>query len=139
MCLTRNRLDQRGHDNDPDFDPEKDLRDYQKLQDSLQVFCVSSRAFQKLRDPSRHDGLHSFAGFQDEEDTEIPQLQAHLRALSEKRRRGILKNFLVGLERELNSMEMRISGGKPLIPNTHLEGHYAALKKVRHFPPPAIG
>lgn len=35
-------------ENPDDFDPEDEIRDYEKVAQSLPVFCVSSRAFQKL-------------------------------------------------------------------------------------------
>lgn len=46
-------LDQEnGEEDDPDnFDPDEDMRDYKEVAESLPVFCVSSRAYQKFVDP----------------------------------------------------------------------------------------
>jgi hypothetical protein len=61
---------------DPDeFNPEDDIRDYDNVARSLPVFCVSSRAYQKLR--GRFIREKDVAGYQTCEETEIPQLQAH--------------------------------------------------------------
>ncbi|GAB1316634.1 Dynamin N-terminal domain-containing protein [Madurella fahalii] len=87
------------------FDPEADLRDYGAVAESLPVFCVSSRAFQKLSGRLQKDDVNS-AGFQSVEDTEIPQLQAHARKLTESGRAANSRRFLNDLLQLLNSMSM---------------------------------
>jgi hypothetical protein len=51
------------------FNPEQDLRDYDKVARSLPVFCVSSRAFQKLS--GRLQREPDVPGFQSLEETEV--------------------------------------------------------------------
>ncbi|KAK3324641.1 hypothetical protein B0T19DRAFT_429037 [Cercophora scortea] len=87
------------------FDPEVDIRDYDEVAKTLPVFCVSSRAFQKLngrlqRDDFKHDGFRTL------EDTEVPQLQAHARKLTEAGRAANSRAFLNDLMQLLNSMKM---------------------------------
>ncbi|KAK3687321.1 hypothetical protein B0T22DRAFT_497814 [Podospora appendiculata] len=87
------------------FDPEVDIRDYDEVAKTLPVFCVSSRAFQKLngrlqRDDFKHDGFRTV------DDTEIPQLQAHARKLTEAGRAADSRAFLNDLMQLLNSMKM---------------------------------
>jgi hypothetical protein len=82
-----------------------DIRDYDAVAESLPVFCVSSRAYQKLRGRLRKDDF-SNAGFQSIEDTEIPQLQAHARKLAEAGRAAYSRRFLNDLLQLLNSMSM---------------------------------
>jgi hypothetical protein len=69
------------------------------------VFCVSSRAYQCLRGRLGKDDFDS-SGFLALEDTEIPQLQAHARQLTEADRARNSRVFLNGLSRVLNSMKM---------------------------------
>lgn len=64
------------------FDPEQDLRDYDKVAESLPVFCVSSRAYQQLRGRLKKDNF-SNDGFKSVEDTEVPKLQEHARKMTE--------------------------------------------------------
>jgi hypothetical protein len=61
---------------DPDqFNPEQDLRDYTEVARSLPVFCVSSRAYQKIRGRLQRD--NNVGGFSSAAETEIPALQVH--------------------------------------------------------------
>jgi hypothetical protein len=57
------------------FDPERDLRDYTEVKNALPVFCVSSRAYQKIRGRLQRD--NNVGGFRSASETEIPALQAH--------------------------------------------------------------
>ncbi|KAL2258691.1 hypothetical protein VTK26DRAFT_7888 [Humicola hyalothermophila] len=87
------------------FDPEVDIRDYDAVAESLPVFCVSSRAFQKLSGRLQKDDFDA-GGFQSVEDTEIPQLQAHAQKLTEAGRAASSRRFLNNLVQLINSMSM---------------------------------
>jgi hypothetical protein len=75
------------------FDPEQDIRDYDKVAKSLPVFCVSSRAFQQMRGRMKKDNFNH-NGYTCPEDTEIPQLQNHARQLTEAGRIMNARMFL---------------------------------------------
>ncbi|XXH05039.1 hypothetical protein Hte_011463 [Hypoxylon texense] len=81
------------------------FRDYDKLSKSLNVFCVSSKAYQGL---SKRLGTSSgtIEGFESPEDTEIPQLIAHTKKLTESIRLESNKSFLNGLLQVLHSLYM---------------------------------
>ncbi|PVH88572.1 hypothetical protein DL98DRAFT_580964 [Cadophora sp. DSE1049] len=88
---------------DPDqFNPEDNLRDYDEVARSLPVFCVSSRAYQKIQGRLQRD--KAVPGFRTAEDTEIPQLQAHCKKLTEAGRASNCRNFLTNLSQLLNSL-----------------------------------
>ncbi|KAK0714662.1 hypothetical protein B0H67DRAFT_488640 [Lasiosphaeris hirsuta] len=92
-------------EDEANFDPEVDIRDYDAVAESLPVFCVSSRAFQKLAGKLQKDDFNS-SGFQSVEDTEVPQLQAHARKLTEHGRAANCRRFLNELMQLLSSMTM---------------------------------
>ncbi|KAK4033768.1 hypothetical protein C8A01DRAFT_19341 [Parachaetomium inaequale] len=92
-------------EDEANFDPEVDLRDYDAVAASLPVFCVSSRAFQKLSGRLQKDDFHG-GGFQSVDDTEIPQLQSHAKKLTEAGRAASSRRFLNSLMQLLNSMTM---------------------------------
>ena len=77
------------------FNPEVDARDYDEVARSLPVFCVSSRAYQKLKGRLQKD--KAVPGFEDVDETEIPLLQAHCRKLTEAGREAACKRFLTNL------------------------------------------
>ncbi|KAJ3579022.1 hypothetical protein NPX13_g1542 [Xylaria arbuscula] len=84
---------------DPDnFDPEQEKRDYSELERSLRVFCVSSQAYESLARGS------AVLGFQDVNDTEIPQLRIYAKESTGPTRACKAKCFLNGLARTLNSL-----------------------------------
>ncbi|SMR60840.1 unnamed protein product [Zymoseptoria tritici ST99CH_1E4] len=90
---------------DPEnFDPAEEIRDYNEVAESLPVFCVSSRAYQKLSDRLRKD--NDVAGFTTVEQTEIPQLQAHCKKLTEKGRQAGCRRFLNSVAQLLTSLEL---------------------------------
>ena len=107
LVLTLCRLDQEtaAEEDEANFDPEVDLRDYDAVAASLPVFCVSSRAFQKLSGRLQKDDFNG-GGFQSVEDTEVPQLQAHAKKLTEAGRAASSRRFLNNLMQLLNSMTM---------------------------------
>ena len=90
--------------NPDDFDPEEEARDYEEVARSLPVFCVSSRAYQKLSGRLQKDG--DVNGFTSPDQTEIPQLQAHCRKLTEAGRLAGCRSFLNNLSRLLISLTL---------------------------------
>ena len=52
------------------FDPEHEIRDYRQVAESLSVFCVSNRAYQKICGRMRMD--NGVQGFVTDQETEIP-------------------------------------------------------------------
>lgn len=86
------------------FDPDEELRDYGEVASALPVFCVSSRAYQKLSGRLRKDG--GVNGFTSLSQTEIPQLQAHCRKLTEAGRLQDCRVFLNNLSRLLTSLSL---------------------------------
>ena len=92
-------------EDDPEnFDPQEDIRDYDEVARSLPVFCVSSRAYQKLCGRLQKDG--NVGGFASKHETEIPQLQDHCRKLTESGREAGCKNFLNGVSQLLSSLAL---------------------------------
>jgi GTPase SAR1 family protein len=90
---------------DPDsFDPLVEIRDYDEVARSLPVFCVSSRAYQKLSGRLEKDG--DVNGFTLLNQTGIPDLQAHCRKLTEAGRQDGCKSFLNSLSRLLTSLTL---------------------------------
>ncbi|OQO00786.1 hypothetical protein B0A48_13473 [Cryoendolithus antarcticus] len=90
-------------DEDPDaFNPDEDLRDYEEVARSLPVYCVSSRAYQKLSGRMQKDS--AVAGFTHADQTEIPQLQAHCKQLTENGRATACKRFLNSVNQLLTSL-----------------------------------
>jgi hypothetical protein len=86
------------------FNPEVDARDYDEVAKSLPVFCVSSRAYQKLQGRFKKDP--NVPGFKTIEETEIPQLQAHCKKLTESGRENDCRRFLNNLSQLLNSLRL---------------------------------
>ncbi|KAI0448945.1 hypothetical protein F5B21DRAFT_509652 [Xylaria acuta] len=87
------------------FDPEKEFRDYAEAGRSLPVFCISSQAYRALANKEEVDG------FSDINDTEIPQLRAHTKKLTETTRINNAKSFLNDLAQTLNSLYLWSSKG----------------------------
>ncbi|KAI1740104.1 hypothetical protein F4680DRAFT_465868 [Xylaria scruposa] len=92
-------------ENDATFDPDEDARDYDEVARSLPVFCVSSRAYQKLSGKLEKDNFQS-QGFQSVEDTEIPKLQEHAKKLTEAGCASHYRRFLNDLSQLVNSMKL---------------------------------
>ncbi|KAI1180129.1 hypothetical protein F4777DRAFT_574412 [Nemania sp. FL0916] len=106
FALGLKELDQQeAEDNDPEnFDPENEIRDYAEIGRSLPVFCVSSQAYRSLALNESVDG------FTNMEDTEIPQLRAHAKMLTEAARIRSAKSFLNDFMQSLNSLYLWSSG-----------------------------
>ena len=93
-------------EDDPDqFNPEDEMRDYAEVARSLQVFCVSSRAYQKLQGRLAKDNVNA-PGFRSVEETEVPQLQAHCKKLTEAGRASSCRAFLTNFSQTLNSLRL---------------------------------
>lgn len=89
-------------EDEANFDPDEELRDYEEVARSLPVFCISSRAFQKLSGRLKRD--KAISGFENVNETEMPQLQAHCKKLTEAGRSATSRKFLNNLCQLLNSM-----------------------------------
>ena len=72
--------------------------------ESLPVFCVSSRAYQRLSGRLEKDSAVS--GFTNLEQTEMPQLQDHCRKLTEAGRAASARSFLNGLSQLFTSLSL---------------------------------
>ncbi|KAF2640941.1 hypothetical protein P280DRAFT_399475 [Massarina eburnea CBS 473.64] len=83
------------------FNPDEDRRDYDEVARSLPVFCVSSRAYQKMCGRLKKD--ENVPGFQTPESTEMPQLQAHCKKLTEAGRVQACRKFLLNLVQQLTT------------------------------------
>lgn len=135
------RLDQENaiEESDETFNPDQDLRDYDQVATSLPVFCVSSRAYQRLSGKLRKDNFQS-QGYMTAEDTEIPQLQEHAKKLTEASRMSNARQFLNDLGQLLNSMKLWSTGnGKSALTDTekaqkakHIHGLLRQLDTVSH-------
>ncbi|KAE8314943.1 hypothetical protein BDV41DRAFT_563275 [Aspergillus transmontanensis] len=80
------------------------VRNYGKLANELPVFCVSTKAYQKLCGRLRKEA--HITGFTKPDDTEIPQLQRHCINLTEKARQASALRFLAQLKRLFQSMSL---------------------------------
>jgi hypothetical protein len=94
-------------EDEDNFDPDEEMRDYDEVANSLPVFCISSRAFQKMCGRMKKDG--DVLGFTSPEHTEIPQLQAHCRKLTESGRTQTSRTFLTGFCKLLTTFKLRAS------------------------------
>lgn len=91
-------------DDEENFNPDENVRDYDEVARSLPVFCVSSRGYQKLQGRLKKDP--PVPGFQTLEETEIPQLQAHCKQLTVAGRTATCKRWMTSLSQLLNSMSL---------------------------------
>ncbi|KAH7073915.1 hypothetical protein BKA63DRAFT_43281 [Paraphoma chrysanthemicola] len=91
-------------EDEANFNPDEDLRDYDEVAQSLPVFCVSSRAYQKLCGRFQKDC--SVPGFKSPEETEMPQLQAHCMKLTEAGRIQAARTFLLSLCQQLTTFSL---------------------------------
>lgn len=86
------------------FNPDEELRDYDEVAKSLPVFCVSSRAYQKLCGRLKKDD--NVPGFKSAEETEMPQLQAHCMKLTEAGRVQTARSFLLSVCQQLTTLSL---------------------------------
>jgi hypothetical protein len=86
------------------FNPDEEIRDYAEVARSLPVFCVSSRAYQKLCGRLQRD--KGVPGFSSLNETEIPQLQAHCKKLTEAGRTSTCRRLLNAFSQLINSLSL---------------------------------
>ena len=91
-------------EDEENFNPDAEIRDYDEVARGLPVFCVSSRGYQKLQGRLRKDP--HIAGFTKIQETEIPQLQAHCEKLTETGRSANCRTFINKLSQLLNSLTL---------------------------------
>ncbi|OJJ36596.1 hypothetical protein ASPWEDRAFT_170108 [Aspergillus wentii DTO 134E9] len=109
-------LDAEFEDDEVDFhqgEGESSSRDYKELEKGLPVFCVSIRAYQKLQ--GRLAQETAVAGFTAIEETEIPFLQAHCIALTEKAREASAIRFLTRFGQLLQSLSLWATRADPAL------------------------
>ena len=88
------------------FDPSTDARDYEEVAAQLPVFCISSRAYQKLSGRLEKD--EKIKGFLGIEDTEIPALKRHALDIVKLSRAAVCRSFLSELYQYLTSLHMHV-------------------------------
>ncbi|KAK3064184.1 hypothetical protein LTS18_009470 [Coniosporium uncinatum] len=91
-------------EDEENFNPDVDYRDYEHIAQSLPVFCVSSRAYQKLCGRLKKDS--AIPGFKTVDETEVPALQAHCRKMTEAGRAVTSHAFLSKLAQMLISLNL---------------------------------
>ncbi|KAJ4989063.1 tat pathway signal sequence [Stagonosporopsis vannaccii] len=82
-------------EDEDNFNPDEEQRDYDQVARSLPVFCVSSRAYQKMCGRLQKDD--AVPGFNTFEETGVPQLQAHCKMLTEAGRVQTCRSFLLSV------------------------------------------
>jgi hypothetical protein len=120
------RLDQEAaiEEDEDEFDPDEELRDYDSLAKELPVFCASGRVYQKLCGRLKKDRVNA-DGFEAPDDTEIPQLRTHGRKLAELGRKHTNRAFLNEFLQVLQSVN--IWAAAP----SRLQEQDAEVKKLR--------
>ena len=91
-------------EDEENFNPDAEFRDYDEVARALPVFCISSRAYQKLQGRLRKDPY--VPGFTSIDQTGIPQLQAHCEKLTETGRAAKCRTFINKLSQLLNSLAL---------------------------------
>jgi hypothetical protein len=94
-------------EDEDNFDPDEEFRDYDQVAKSLPVFCVSSRAYQKLCGRLVKDD--PVPGFTNTEETGIPQLQAHCKNLTASGRIQASRSFLLNMCQLLTAFNLWVS------------------------------
>ena len=89
-------------EDEENFNPDVEARDYNEVARGLPVFCVSSRGCQKLQGRLKKDP--QVPGFTNIDETELPQLQAHCEKLTETGRSANCRSFMSKLSQLLNSL-----------------------------------
>lgn len=125
------------NEDEASFNPDNDSRDYEAVAQSLPVFCVSARAYQKLSGRLQKDTVQ-VDGFPSVEDTEVPGLQEHTRRLTDTGRAHNSRRFLQELEQLLNSMRLwassdtgaLLSKEKQKADEVFVRAQLASLRKV---------
>ena len=103
--MLRTDQENTAHDEDS-FDPSYVHRDYREVAKKLRVFCVSSKAYQKISGRLEKDG--PVTGFTRLADTEIPALQQHALGIVHETRAVTCRRFLDDLSRFLTSLHLQV-------------------------------
>jgi hypothetical protein len=94
-------------EDEDNFNPDEEMRDYDQVAKSLPVFCISSRAYQKMCGRMlKDDGV---PGFVTSEETEVPQLQSHCKKLTEGGRIQTSRTFLTSVCQTLTTFNLWMS------------------------------
>ncbi|KAK3990181.1 hypothetical protein QBC44DRAFT_395114, partial [Cladorrhinum sp. PSN332] len=88
------------------FDSDYAERDYERIAQKLPVFCVSSKAYQKLSGRLEKD--EPVSGFFNVRDTEVPALQEHARHIVAETHAANFRRFFRGLYQFFNTLHMQI-------------------------------
>ncbi|KAI4946500.1 hypothetical protein J4E91_007188 [Alternaria rosae] len=91
-------------EDEDNFNPDEEMRDYNQVAESLPVFCVSSRAYQKMCGRMQKDD--EVPGFVTPEETEVPQLQNHCNKLTEGGRIHTSRTFLTSVCQMLTTFNL---------------------------------
>ncbi|KAG2028026.1 hypothetical protein GB937_000476 [Aspergillus fischeri] len=102
-----------------------------EFEGDLPVFCVSTKAYQKLQGRLQRNEPQ-VAGFTELEQTEIPQLQAHCIRLTEGPREASSKLFLIELKKLLQSMSLwsSVTGSAHVLSDAKKQEMEAGFKEV---------
>jgi len=88
------------------FDPTVAARNYKKLAEDFEVFCVSSHAYLQLCGKLCKDT--KITGYESKEDTEMPALQRRAMCLAESTRSTACRTFLKEFLQLLNSLTLQL-------------------------------
>ncbi|OHE94169.1 hypothetical protein CORC01_10507 [Colletotrichum orchidophilum] len=105
-------------------------RDYDEMSILTPVFCTSSHVYQKMQGLVANDD-ETTPGFDTEEDTEIPQLQAHAQKLTEELRIAKYQEVLNDICQVLNSIAIwarDTAETRATIDGEHLKGMLIRLQ-----------
>ncbi|KAI4649500.1 hypothetical protein J4E93_003820 [Alternaria ventricosa] len=94
-------------EDEDNFNPDEEMRDYSQVARSLPVFCVSSRAYQKMCGRMQKDD--EVPGFMTPDETEVPQLQNHCKKLTEGGRIQTSRAFLTSVCQMLTTFNLWMS------------------------------
>lgn len=108
MTDKNGRLDQESAalEDEEGYDPSFEKRDYKELAARLPVFCVSSRAYQKMSGKLDKDEMTT--GFLSLQETEIPALQRHAVDIVSATRSAGCRKFLTALSSFITSLQVQI-------------------------------
>ncbi|KAI7787974.1 tat pathway signal sequence [Diaporthe eres] len=103
-------IDEDEGQDDENYDPSVEKRDYDEVARSLPVFTISAKAFQQICHPKKRE--NQVAGFKTLLDTEIPQLTEHAKKLPEQGRIAARRAFLHEFRRLLGSLTLWCTAGE---------------------------
>ena len=129
-------------DDEKDHNDELDgpRRNYNALEANVPVYCVSSRAYQKLEGRMINDS--DVKGFRDIADTEVPKLRNHCLEFTKTKRKAACEIFLNRAAGLLDSIELRAASKRPGenqskekkdADSEFLKKHHCVLRKVSQF------